>query len=432
MANPLQTRQRLLRGPIIIGAGVFIAVLPFILLHLSIYWILFGICELALISIGCIVLCRDVKAVFDETCRPQIVSLISSAREYTKIMDTVVLDDVFRSIFDPEGLIACSMATCIGTALMYGIPGMNIEYRIQMIQSIFGMNTREAEELLLHPGGYTKLLPTSVQDWLQGRSNEQNLSSNATHHCARTNNTSDEHFANRDGKILSSEFSRRLDDSSSSAGSSTDDSTEQLDGLRIQLSPLLSDAIRRSERSTLPNLSSRADKRRLPSDNHGRRVAAAAELVSSDAATCMESLPSPGFLLLRILVEQLKSNAMQLLQTLSSERLTQVGVSACLGLLAQLGLSQRTRRILSSTIETSTFIATATALAGSLALLATKHSLEGIQPHCYILALMRALRICRDSIRDTKKWQGFIAVIVMLYFSRRRISHATRARSQNA
>ena len=83
--------------------------------------------------------------------------------------NAVVLDDVLRSIFAPDtGWIATICGTWIGTAGMYALP-LDAEQRVRLFGSGLAEvdGTLDAREVLLRPGGLLRLLPDG---WSGGNS----------------------------------------------------------------------------------------------------------------------------------------------------------------------------------------------------------------------------------------------------------------------
>lgn len=84
-------------------------------------------------------------------------------------LNTIVLDDILKSIYDPEtGWIACLTGALVGTSTMYGLK-MTKEQRCRLVQSSLGLpNQQMAHSVLLEPGGWKAiLLPLPIQKWLQ-------------------------------------------------------------------------------------------------------------------------------------------------------------------------------------------------------------------------------------------------------------------------
>jgi hypothetical protein len=81
-------------------------------------------------------------------------------------LDNTVLDNLLRSIFDPEtGWIASFVGMVMGNALMYSLP-MDASQRVQLVRSTLGVEECEAQVILQSPGGIKKMLPGSFQSWL--------------------------------------------------------------------------------------------------------------------------------------------------------------------------------------------------------------------------------------------------------------------------
>jgi hypothetical protein len=266
MADP-QSLKQLLRGPFILLVAASSFAVPYIILNFSVYWIIFGLLELGLAAFGCLLLAHDVKTVLFSTYEPQFGSIKTTLKELKRKVDVIVMDDVFRSIFGPQGWIACSFAVCAGTILMYGFPCITDEHRRQMVQALFGISRRQAETILLQQGGYALFLPLPLQDWLRHHLTET-LPGNAQKYMA---NNADNDWTTTHGTSPVPSTNTHMDDSSSSTttGLSADDLTQPLIGLRIQLSSPLADAIIDSETTPTPNprIQPEGCKRRLTVNN---------------------------------------------------------------------------------------------------------------------------------------------------------------------
>jgi hypothetical protein len=136
--------------------------------------------------------------------------------------------------------------------------------------------------------------------------------------------------------------------------------------------------------------------------------------------------------MLNILLDQLKTRFVNVLQGAPPGRITQLGVSSCLAVLLHLAVSNRARRIMAFTLEASTLAGAVSAFAGSLTLLAAKSNLDGSQNVSDSSVLMQVWRACKDSLRGTKHWQGVIAALALIYFARRRRRIASGGHPQSS
>jgi hypothetical protein len=142
----------LLRGPLLIAAASFTFLLPY-LSQVSLESIL----ELAVIGCGFFWFCFDLANLAENRIRSSL----------SKFLDGIVLDDVLKSIYDPEfGLIATVVGTVVGNAAMYTLP-MNSEQRTKLLQATFWVDKTQARSILSNPGGYKLLLPENLQHWLE-------------------------------------------------------------------------------------------------------------------------------------------------------------------------------------------------------------------------------------------------------------------------
>lgn len=141
------------RGPILIGAVISSLLFPFVAECFSTkMFVLLGIA-----MVGFVFFCHDLW--------------MFATREFrfgvNRILDSIVLDDLLRAIYDPEtGLVACLVATFVGASSMYALR-MNPYQRTRLVQVSLDINGEEqAHTVLMEPGGCKFLLPEMVQDWL--------------------------------------------------------------------------------------------------------------------------------------------------------------------------------------------------------------------------------------------------------------------------
>ena len=129
--------------------------------------------HLAIASLGIFWMLRDLSTILEDTTRSRL----------NLVLDSIVLDDVLRAIYDPiSGLYACCVGTYLGASSMYGL-NMNENQRAELVQSSLGLKDEtEAHSVLLDPGGCKTLFPEEVQNWLQpSQDNKRNLSKRRNH-----------------------------------------------------------------------------------------------------------------------------------------------------------------------------------------------------------------------------------------------------------
>lgn len=141
-----------LRGPLLVGTVLLSLSLP-TLLRLAPHTL---VC-LAFLGIGLCLTVHD--SLF--YCRNQVRTILG------RRLGTLVLDDLLRDIFDPTtGYIACFVSTLLGNASMYSL-NMTTEQRVRLLNSCLWTTPEHAEAILMEPGGVIKLLPLTLQHWLQ-------------------------------------------------------------------------------------------------------------------------------------------------------------------------------------------------------------------------------------------------------------------------
>ena len=153
-----------LRGPIFMGLLLLSVVVPF-LQQLSI-WTL---------TRGCLLLFATALALHDASrwCIRRVrLSLQKSAQK-------IVLDDVLLAIFHPEtGVISLLVGSFLGNAAMYSFLPTTPDQRVVLVQhALDGIveahhppqeeALQRAHEILREPGGFLRLVPSSLQNWLR-------------------------------------------------------------------------------------------------------------------------------------------------------------------------------------------------------------------------------------------------------------------------
>jgi hypothetical protein len=141
------------RGPILIGAGISFLLFPFVAEFVSTKMIIL----LGIMMIGFVWFCHDLYRFLTRGLRFVV----------NHVLDSIVLDDLLRAIFDPEtGLVACLVASFVGTSSMYALR-MSPDQRTRLVKaSLYMPDEDQAHTVLMEPGGYKFLLPEKVQDWL--------------------------------------------------------------------------------------------------------------------------------------------------------------------------------------------------------------------------------------------------------------------------
>ncbi|KAL7567765.1 hypothetical protein ACA910_000520 [Epithemia clementina (nom. ined.)] len=285
---------------------------------------------------------------------------------------------------------------------MYGLPCSN-EQKVRLFQS--GLEVSDAEKarrLLLEPGGWRCLLPVSAQQWI---------------------------FAARQSKRVDGIFMEIVphdsDTKSSNNSTSSSDVTDlyEIEKDRVkskstfvdQVSSLIGVKIDTHEPSALSQI---AAKRKVP-ENDNR-----CEPVESTANTdpIRISRPTPPLdAFCSVLKEMLMETANQNLAAFADNKMLEiVGGAASVMLLAQLGLSHRSRKIVWSLLTGATTAGLAAVWSASMAAIFVKYNaqlLKMSENHGPILQayLRKLVRKCRNS----RTLQGIMAVLVILLWRKR-------------
>ena len=149
----------LLRGPMIATGAVVSFAIPYIVqLSPRTLW------HLAMVVLGTLWFCWDLLKCIERQSRGAV----------NKILDSLVLDDILRMIYDPEeGLIACTIGSFFGGLTMYGL-NLGEQDKTRLVQATLEIDYDQANSLLLAPGGCKQFLPKGMQQWLN-ESNSQSV-----------------------------------------------------------------------------------------------------------------------------------------------------------------------------------------------------------------------------------------------------------------
>jgi hypothetical protein len=392
--------------------------LPLLLAHWSIYSILLGLFQVGLMTFATCLFLNDLKIVLHEKYQLKIQQCSGALRNIVNDLDSLVLDDVLQSMFDPQGWIATGIATWFASAVVYGMPTwFSKEQRVLLAQSAFDVDKEEAEKIMISPGGFARVFPQKVQGWLELQQRQQDKD-------AMADGSSDSRF--HFGQVPS------LDDDSTSESLEVDSSEHRHSGTRIQQSSPLSCTANATRLPNLPDYPPhRVPKRRMPGANAATRPPASTVSVPvRDAAPQRQptpTLPSPSQLLGSMLLNMIQTGVYERFQSVSSGRVLQLSISAGVLLLAQCTTSQRARKMLLWALEGSALAGAVGLLSGSAAFIAAKLSLSdhvrsnAVPASDRLTNLQSLWRACTTSLSKGKKWQGLVAVLIMIYYSRRRL-----------
>jgi len=141
----------LLRGPMIATGAVVSFATPYVI-QLSPRTLL----HLTIIVVSMLWFCWDVLKCVERQSRISI----------DKLLNSIVLDDILRMIYDPEdGLLACMVGGFMGGCTMYGLR-LKEEDKTRLVQATLEIDYQQANSLLMTPGGCKAWLPEGMQQWL--------------------------------------------------------------------------------------------------------------------------------------------------------------------------------------------------------------------------------------------------------------------------
>jgi len=363
------------RGPILIASATTTLLIPFLCAISTQTLICIG-----LLGLGLFITVRDVAFRLEGHARQQLA----------RALDSVVVDDVLRSTFDPEtGWIATLVSTLVGNASMYALP-MTPEHRIRLVQACLWTSEAQTRSFFMEPGGVKEILPVSFRQWLDGPLEKEIKASppieKVTYHI----------HDNTDDGIEASEASddetndRYLSERVSSSEKDASQATSSPRGVANFLHPTLS---------------------KLPRETR----------IFQSSAQAM------GSIIKDMTVHAIKKAA----QNVPDSVLHTAGLAAAAGCLLHLRSSPRVRRIVSGAIEGTAVFTLASVAIGAIAALLAKHRLELTEPRTGVYtgptsrsappsnqpksAVISAIvKIIGRGISEN--WKGSIAIIVMLLF----------------
>ena len=138
----------LFRGPFIVAAVCVSLLLPYLSHKVLI--------QIGIASCGFLFFFYDLYVCFENEFRMFVSNLL----------DRLVLDDLLKTIYDPEaGIIAMMVAAVLGTSSMYALR-LNDDQKTRLIQSSLCISNDKARSLLLTPGGCREFLPEGMKAWL--------------------------------------------------------------------------------------------------------------------------------------------------------------------------------------------------------------------------------------------------------------------------
>jgi hypothetical protein len=354
---------------------------------------------LGLFAVGTVITLRDVAKFAESRVRQRT----------SNFLENLVLDDVMRSIFDPEtGWIACWVSLFVGNASMYAMP-MSSEQRVRLIQSCLWTSEEQARSILTSPGGLKVMLPEALQVWLnRDESNLCNETLNAKeidtdmseHECDRSNQT-EETLESCGGepkspRAVDLEHSRPMGEVESQLESQCDVPVNRKRGLASKTIAI--DATTR----TLPPTICGPPETRPP-----------------------YPLDVMGYILKEIASDIIQRTCNRIPD--SAIRTLAVAASAAFAL--HLSYSPRARRIVAGAVEGTAALTFASVVVGAVAALVTKahvvdngqvDGVERRQVSSFLrLKLVKLRQICVAG-GGFRRLQGIIAVLVLLYVGKRR------------
>ena len=397
-----------LRGPFLIGAVVFLSVLP----HLQ-YLSLVAIVRTLILLAGVGLFLHDTALLLIDRIRHTI----------SVALDAFVLDDFLRAVFDPEtGWIATSVGMVTGNAAMYTLP-VSAEQRVELVQSaLYLADRQEAATILQQAGGCKHLLPGTVQAWLHQDSSRLSHGP-APQVCLDMLPLVAREWVqdlNVTRSILqSSEWeppsrrSKAIEEASPSATAKTTLTVDDADshstasdfsdngGQSRQLftdADALGGAVEQEERA----------EERAGASQQTRRPAASPT-----------SPPLPHEVMSSIVRNMMMQRGKHALNSLPDGTLERTGMVAAAFLMIQFRYSRRSRQLLWGILQGSTTVCLSGVLAGCVAAVAAKHQYGDPRDDTGLVS-MTLQSLLRQAGTMGRKWKDYLAVLVLYYVGRRK------------
>lgn len=387
----MESLLSLLRGPLLLSA-VFFPLFARYLLLLRFETVV----SLGLLGLGLVLTCHDVIQLLEIKVRDFI----------HRSIDTVVLDDVMKSLLDPQsGMLPCLMAAMLGNATMYALP-LSTAQRVRLVQSCLELPDEDiATHILTAPGGIRQLFPQSVRQWLQ--SSKFGCDLPITQSPVGLQSSSTAGCEDRDGDVSSSSTS----------------SSQAMDHLEMEYS---NDA--RAPTAAALNLTPATHAQRRHTEQRREQTS----IPSKHSRTPPSALPpeDPSVVMGTILKELSSSIISRLTQGIPDAWLQGASAAGAMALCLQLRSSPRTRRIILGVLEGTTAIGFASVALGALAALVAKHTVIRANPTAEVripttllpagmaLVVLKRVKEWVSTHANSRQLQAAIALFLLYYFRR--------------
>ena len=341
--------------------------------------------HLAIASLGIIWMLRDLSSILEETTRSGL----------NLVLDSIVLDDVLRAIYDPiSGLYACCVGTYLGASSMYGL-NMNENQRAELVQSSLGLKDEtEAHSVLLDPGGCKTLFPEEVQNWLQSsRDNKRNLAKRRY----------------QPSTVIDSSWSRDLGTDKDEC----DDDILEIDSESTFLSEESS-----SDAGELKNISSHDCDDSLVDEEIGR---SSGKSKAQGPGTQWSNQPDPVSVFLRILQDMARKKLKTCAEGIPRAEIETVGIASVVALGVQFALFRKSKksRLFSKLCASVAALSFGTVLSRE-AILGNVHDKETLK----VFGRDFAVRILKTIKEKSASYKSILAMIVLIVSGR--IKQVTR------
>lgn len=317
----------------------------------------------------------------------------------SKLLDGFVLDNFLKTLYDPEtGIVPCAIGGFVGASSMYGLR-LDEAQKADLVQASLWTTNEEARSILLDAGGTKKLLPRSLQEWLDGgkpvTGNTETMRPQAA-----TVETVEE--AASDSSI--SECQHSFEESS----------------------PKVSDP---EASGKMPKGFSR-DVDKKSKEGTGRRpdeVSFEEESSSSHQRVPRHIPTDPVAVMFSILRNMAIEKMRPLFASIPDSKVEIVGTVAAMGLCAQILLRWRSRR---STLGTVSALCLSGATLGAFSTVLLRHAVLGSIHDMESLKIISAATVSRSFERikqvlsTNKRWRGAFALVILCLIGRKRTIRA--------
>ncbi|CAJ1966725.1 unnamed protein product [Cylindrotheca closterium] len=377
----------ILRGPMIAAGALVSFAIPYVIeLSPRTLW------HLSIIVGAMLWFCWDLQKWVERTLR---ISL-------DRLLNSLVLDDILRMIYDPEdGVLACMVGGFFGATTMYGLK-LQEEDKTRLVQATLEIDYQQANSLLMTPGGCKAWLPQGMQQWLN--QHHQHTPSQSSNKIKAIEDYGTEHYSN-----VGERDERGEEEEEASLNHSR------------PTSPLASEPLLKKP------LNGGESKMNIDANGNGNDDAKARKqgmpVDTSTPQRLCRNPTDPVDEMVSILRRLAYSQAKQYLQSIPESLLETVGLSAVAMLGTHLHFNRRNNRRGSSTLGVATGLLLAGVASGAISTIVAKRMMlkKGSFSTVCREMMTRSWQTIKDQALRKEQWRSYLAMIVLLVLGRRQI-----------